>query len=218
MLPVGSQIQLVDPANKVRMKSSLIGWDVGKCLMLAQPVRGNDAVQLPKGLSVIGRGLYEGEVWGFRARVLFQAFQPFRVLFVTYPDEIEQLSLRKSTRIRTKMEVILTVRKHDFEELRKDANAPRAIIRNISMDGCSVSCPFRIEVDMPVFISGELPNGKSMDNIMGFVRNALRDHNQNIYGVQFEPRFSGMEELNEFIDLATKIIPPSGLGSISRKD
>ena len=85
--------------------------------------------------------------------------------------------------------------------------------RNISMDGCSISCPFRVEVDMPVFISGELPNGKVMENIMGFVRNAVRGHDENIYGVQFDPKLSNLEKLKEFIDLAVKIVPKTGLGS-----
>ncbi len=212
MLPVGSQVQLVDPASKVRMQANLIGWGEGECLMLTQPTRGNDAVQLTKGLAVIGRGLHEGEVWGFRSTVLFQALQPFRILFISYPDEIEQLSLRKSPRIHTKIEVILTVRKHEFEKMKDDPSAPRGVVKNISVDGCSISCPFRIEVDMPVFISGELPNGKVVENIMGFVRNAAREHNENVYGVQFESKLNKMEELKEFIDLATKIIPKTGLG------
>ncbi len=195
------------------MQSRLIGWGENECLMLSQPTRGNDAVQLAKGVALIGRGLHEGEVWGFRSTVLFQALQPFRILFISYPDEIEQISLRKSARIQTKMEVVLTVRKHDYEKMKDDPNAPRGVIRNISMDGCSISCPFRVEVDMPVFISGELPNGKVMENIMGFVRNAAREHNENIYGVQFDSELSNLEKLKEFINLAAKIVPKTGLGS-----
>ena len=213
MLPVGSQIQLVDPVNRVRMQSHLIGWGENECLMLSQPTRGSNAVQLAKGVALIGRGLHEGEVWGFRSTVLFQALQPFRILFISYPEEIERLSLRKSTRIQTKMTVVLTVRKHEYEKMKDDPNTPRGVIRNISMDGCSISCPFRVEVDMPVFISGELPNGKVMENIMGFVRNAVRGHDENIYGVQFDPKFSNLEKLKEFIDLAVKIVPKTGLGS-----
>jgi hypothetical protein len=195
------------------MQSQLIGWGENECLMLSQPTRGNNAVQLAKGVALIGRGLHEGEIWGFRSTVLFQAFQPFRILFLTYPEEIEQLSLRKSARIQTNLKVVLTVRKHEYEKVKDDPNTPRGVIRNISMDGCSISCPFRVEVDMPVFISGELPNGKVMENIMGFVRNAARDHDKNIYGVQFDSELSNLEELKEFIDLAAKIVPKTGLGS-----
>ena len=213
MLPVGSEIQLVDPESKVRMQSRLIGWGENECLMLEQPRRGDNAVQLAKGATVVGRGLYEGQIWGFRSTVLFQALQPFRILFLSYPEEIEELSLRKSPRIHTKLEVVLTVRKHEFEKLKDDPNAPRGVIKNISMDGCSISCPFRIEVDMPVFISGELPNGKVMENILGFVRNVSQDHKENIYGIQFEPKLALLEELKEFISLATKIVTKTGSDS-----
>lgn len=88
------------------------------------------------------------------------------------------------------MEVILTVRKHEYEKLKEDSAAPRGLIRNISTHGCNISCPFWLEVDMPVFISGELPNGTMMDNIMGFVRNVRKTSNENIYGIQFEERFN----------------------------
>lgn len=212
MLPVGSQVQLVDPVNRVRMQSRLIGWGENECLILSQPIRGKNAVQLAKGVALIGRGLHEGEIWGFRSTVLLQAIQPFRILFLSYPEEIEQLSLRKSARIQTKIEVVLTMRKHDYEKMKDDPSSSRGVIRNISMDGCSISCPFRVEVDMPVFISGELPNGKVMENIMGFVRNAARGHDENIYGVQFDSKLNDLKELEEFIDLAAKIVPKTGLG------
>jgi len=69
VLPVGSLILLVDPINKLRMKSRLIGWDEGACLMLEQPTRGGSSVQRTK-ISLIGRGMYEGRVWGFKSNVL----------------------------------------------------------------------------------------------------------------------------------------------------
>lgn len=95
VLPVGSMIMLVDPVNKLRMQSRLIGWDEGGCLMLEQPTRGGSAVQLTKDLHLVGRGMYEGRVWGFKSNVLFQTVQPFRILFLVYPDQIEEISLRK---------------------------------------------------------------------------------------------------------------------------
>ena len=197
---------LVDPVNKVRMQSRLIGWDEGGCMMIEQPVRGGSGVQLNKDLAVVGRGMYDGKVIGFKSTVLFQAVQPFRILFLSYPDQIEEISLRKSERINATVDVLLSARKHSLKELKADKDAPRGKIKNISIGGCSISCPFRFEVNMPIFISGELPNGKTLDNVMGFVKNVTRDQNANLYGVQFEERAGSLEGLKEFVMLAAKIV------------
>jgi hypothetical protein len=59
---------------------------------------------------------------------------------------------------------------------------------------------------MPIFISGEVPNGKTVDNVMGFVKNVTRDQNENIYGIQFEERAGSMDGMKEFVMLAAKIV------------
>ena len=206
LLPVGSVILLVDPVNKLWMQSRLIGWEEGGCLMVEQPTRGGSAVQLTKDLTLVGRGMYEGRVWGFKSNVLFQTVQPFRILFLAYPKQIEEVSLRKNERISISLEVFLSARRHDFEAIKKDKGAPKGIVKNISVAGCSISCPFRFESNMPVFISGDLPNGKSMDNVLGFIRNVTRSQNENIYGIHFEEKNSDLEGLREFVALAAKIV------------
>lgn len=197
---------LVDPVNKVRMQSRLIGWDEGGCMMIEQPVRGGSGVQLNKDLAVVGRGMHDGKVIGFKSTVLFQAVQPFRILFLSYPDQIEEISLRKTERINATIDVLLSARKHSYEELKAKEDSPKGVIKNISFGGCSISCPFRFEVNMPIFISCELPNGQTVDNVMGFVKNVTRDQNENIYGIQFEERAGSMDGLKEFVMLASKII------------
>tara|TARA_B100000315_G_scaffold185359_1_gene174466 strand:+ start:92 stop:385 length:294 start_codon:yes stop_codon:yes gene_type:complete len=88
----------------------------------------------------------------------------------------------------------------------KSKSSAKEVIKNISNGGCSISCPFRFEMNMPVFISGELPNGKTMDNVMGFVKNVTRDQNENMYGIQLDERSGPLEGLRKFVLLASKIV------------
>jgi len=206
VLPVGTVIQLVDPVNKVRLHSRLIGWDPDSCILVEQPLRAGQAVQLPKNLPVVGRGMHEGRVWGFQSSVMFQILQPFRILFLAYPKKIEEVTLRKSERIQTKIEALITPRKQDYAALKADADAPWGTIRNLSLGGCNFTCPYRFEVGMPVFFSFEMPNGTVAENVMGFVRNLSREQNENIYGVEFDVRGGSTEVVAEYIDLASKIV------------
>lgn len=211
MLPVGTVLQLVDPVNKVRLNTRLVGWDPDHCLIVEQPTRGGQSVQLPKNLPVVGRGMHEGRVWGFQSAVLFQTLQPFRVLYLAYPKKIEEVSLRKTERLNTRIRVLITPRKHDYATLAKDENASWGVIKNLSVGGCSLSCPFRFEVNMPVFMSFELPDGSVPENIMGFVRNVTREQSENLYGVQFDKRAGKLDGVNAFVHLASKLIPKSGM-------
>ncbi|OGL61268.1 MAG: hypothetical protein A3J27_03480 [Candidatus Tectomicrobia bacterium RIFCSPLOWO2_12_FULL_69_37] len=211
MLPVGTIIQLVDPVNKVRLNSRLVGWDADHCLLVEQPTRGGQSVQLPKNLPVVGRGMHEGKVWGFQSTVLFQTLQPFRVLYLAYPKKIEEVTLRQSERLSTKIRVLITPRKNNFAEQRKDENASWGVIKNLSLGGCNLSCPFRFEVGMPVFMSFELPDGSVSENIMGFVRNVTREQNENLYGVQYDNRCGRLDGVASFIKLAARLVSKSGM-------
>jgi hypothetical protein len=158
--------------------------------------------------------MYEGRVWGFKSNVLLQMVQPFRILFLAYPEQIEELSLRKTERIQVNLDVFLSARKHDSQELSSKNDASKGIVINISNIGCSISCPFWLEVDMPIFISCELPNGMTVENAMGFLRNVTRDQNENVYGVQFVERSGSLEGLREFVMLAVKIVSRGELEKI----
>lgn len=211
MLPVGTPIQLVDPVNKVRLNSRLVGWDPDHCLLVEQPTRAGQSVQLPRNLPVVGRGMHEGKVWGFQSTVLFQTLQPFRVLYLAYPKKIEEVTLRQSERLTTKIRVLITPRKHDFAEQKKAESASWGLIKNLSLGGCSLSCPFRFEVNMPVFMSFELPDGTTAENVMGFVRNVMREQNENLYGVQFDNRCGKLDNVASFIKLASRLVSKTGM-------
>ena len=206
MLPVNTAIQLVDSARNVKTQSSILGWEAGRCVMVAQPVRGSDSVQLQRGATVVVRGIHEGSILGFEAAVLAQIINPFRVLFLSYPDKLEEQNFREHARVDTEVEAFGTRRMHDLGELSQSARAPRGSIRDIGLGGCEFSFHFRLERDMPIFISCELPDGSQAENVMGFVRSVRRDAKGNVYGIQFDDRSGSLEGISKFIDLSLKIL------------
>ena len=206
MLPVGALIQLQDAVNKVRLVSRVIGWSKNECLMLEQPSRGGQAVQLPQGVVIVGRGMHEGRVWGFKSKIMFQTLQPFRILFLAFPNEIEEISLRKSERVLSKISTVISTRKYDYANIKDHPETPHGIIRNLSVGGCSVACPYKFELNMPLFFSFELPNGEVIENLMGFIRSDTREHKENIYGVQFDERSEMYSNVIEYVKMAAMLV------------
>ncbi|MDA1001523.1 MAG: flagellar brake protein [bacterium] len=206
MLPIGTVIQLSDPERKVRMHTRLLGWREGESILLEQPVRNGQGVRLNPNTPLIGRGVHEGRVWGFRSVVTHQSFQPFRILFIKFPEQMEEVALRKAERFHMKIDSIISSRKMDYANLKKDATAPHCEIRNFSSGGCNFSSSYRFEINMPVFLSFELPTGgKSVENLMGYVRSVVRDQGENVYGVEFDARSPSIAEFHEFVNMAINI-------------
>ncbi len=206
MLPVGSAVKLEDAAGKIKLSSRVIGWSENECLMLEQPTHGKDAVRFPKNLNLVCRGIHEGGIWGFKANVLFQTMQPYRILFLTFPKEVEKLTLRTTERIQSKIPTIVTLRKHDYDRFKDDLRAPRGVIRNISTGGCKIACPYIFEMNMPLFFSFEVPTGKLIRDILGFIRSRTSGPSENTYGVQFEKLSESLSDMIAYAKIASRIV------------
>ena len=215
MLPVNTAIQLVDSSRNVKTQSRILGWEPGRCVMVAQPLRGSDSVQLQRGATVVVRGIHDGCILGFEAAVLVQVINPFRVLFLSYPERLEEQNFREHERVGAEVEAFGTRRMHDLGELNQNARAPRGSIRDISLGGCEFSFHFRLEKDMPIFISCDLPDGNKAENVLGFVRSVRRDAKGNVYGIQFDDRSGSLEGIAKFVELSLKILQKDPAGETS---
>ncbi|MFC1491932.1 flagellar brake protein [Nitrospinota bacterium] len=211
MLPVGTTIQLVDSSRNVKMQSRIIGWEPDQCVMVDQPIRGSDSVQLQRASPVVVRGIHEGRIMGFESSVLAQVINPFRVLFLSFPEQLEEYNFRKHQRVNAEVEAFATRRTHDPVALSRSGWTPRGTIRDISPGGCEFSFHFRLEKDMPIFISCELPDGSVAENVMGFVRSVRRDLKGNTYGIQFDDRSGSLDGISKFVEMSLKILSSTPL-------
>ncbi len=197
---------MVDGSRNIKMQSRIVGWESEQCVIVEQPVHGSDSVQLQKGTSVVVRGIHEGQILGFQATVITQVINPFRMLFLSCPEKVEEQNFREHKRINTEVEVFGTRRKHDLESLGQSDKAPRGAIRDLSLGGCEFSFHFRLEKDMPIFISCDLPDGSKAENVMGYVRSVRRDSRGNVYGIQFDDRSGSLDGIAKFVELSLNVL------------
>lgn len=132
--------------------------------------------------------------------------QPYRSLLLTFPKDVEKLSLRTTERIQSRIPTIVTLRKHDYDRFKDDPRAPRAVIRNISTGGCKIACPYIFEMRIPLFFSFEVPAGNLIRNILGFIRNKTSGIKENTYGVQFEKLSESLSDMISCANMATRIV------------
>ena len=206
LFPVNTVVQMVDRSRNVKIQSRIVGWESEHCVIVDRPVHGSDSVQLQKGTAVVVRGIHEGLILGFQAAVIAQIINPFRLLFLTYPKQVEEQNFREHKRVNTEVEAFGIRRKHDLETMSRSEKAPRGSIRDIIRGGCEFSFHFRLEEGMPIFISCDLPDGSKAENVMGHVRSVRRDASGNVYGVQFDDRSGSLDGISKFVELSLNVL------------
>ncbi|WKE65311.1 PilZ domain-containing protein [Gallaecimonas kandeliae] len=181
-------IELLDH-RRSRFQSELVGYRLGRFLI----VRFDEQV-LPAKLSVNGlvavcRFLVEdsvGECYAFKAQILSLVRLPDKLLFLSFPDEIQRRPLRAIKRQR--IEIPASIQLHSDKALA--ARAYGGAVTDISQSGCR----FRFDEGhqgrkvalLPVLVNllGQEPGLRRQ--IPGLVRNSKLEEERLYVGIQFE--------------------------------
>lgn len=128
-------------ATKVRTKLQLVGFDTGNYLLLKQPnprTDGSYADVLFEGNPVIVRLVLEGETGeciAFKTNIRAVSNIPFRLLYLSYPKQVENRALRAQKRVSTHIPVDVTADNSQASTKKKLASG---VIVDISSAGCRI--------------------------------------------------------------------------------
>ncbi|HEX6999932.1 MAG TPA: flagellar brake protein [Gammaproteobacteria bacterium] len=131
----GQRISVETPRHTEKLWTHMIGFKPGAYLVLEKPA-GADSPDgkrtLKDGDSLVIRFMKDGSIFGFRTPVLGSASLPYKLLFVAYPVEVAQHSLRSSPRVQCSLPCDGCVGDRPFV---------RAFIRDLSATGCQLRIP-----------------------------------------------------------------------------
>lgn len=130
-LALESDLVVVLPRSKTTCRGIITGFHPYEYIMAG--------IRLPKSFissmgykeEIVIKYLLEGTVYGFKSNILNYITRPAPLLFFTYPDSMEKLDLRKSSRIDCNMEgMIFTM---------DDGKGRDCLVLNVSETGCQVA-------------------------------------------------------------------------------
>ncbi|HEU4618079.1 MAG TPA: flagellar brake protein [Gammaproteobacteria bacterium] len=129
----GQRVSIESPRHKQKLWTQMIGFKPGHYVIFEKP-HGHDGIEGPlrDGDSLVIRFLKDGTVFGFRTPVLHTMSIPYQMLFVAYPVEVLQHSLRSSPRLQCYLPCEGEVGGRIFS---------RAFIRDFSATGCQLRIP-----------------------------------------------------------------------------
>ncbi len=124
---VGVHLQIQFQGLKEISKTTLVGLERGLYLIVRTPPVPGTWTKLNKENHTIVRYLYKGTVYGFKCTLLAVMNEPFPLLFLSYPSDIETINLRKQERVECVIPAVARI-----------AGSPcKGAVLDISQSGCS---------------------------------------------------------------------------------
>ncbi len=126
---IGTIFRLHIEGTRRRLSSELIGVDDGKYLIVKMPplhTMENVSDLLVKGNEITVKYMYKGTMFGFQSPIIDVIHNPFKLVFIKYPDKIDSYDVRGNKRVECFLPANVKIAEHIIE----------GSITDISREGC----------------------------------------------------------------------------------
>lgn len=178
--------------------TKLVGWIQPQFLIVRLLGFDSPTMAIPNETDIIGRYVYEGQLFGFESKLLQKLSSTIPLWFIQFPQSIEMINLRRSKRISMILEVDLG------EDL-------QVYTKNISRDGAALfmmvpTTPVDIKVGKILEMNFELPDGRQIEKLLGKIVWKHEDRERLHFGIQFDRRCKAqLGIINEYLDGIEKL-------------
>ncbi len=190
-IALGSELSMQIEGMDEKFKSILTGIEAPTYLMVRMQIPSKFRNQIDRGTSFIVRYVYLGNVYGFKTKSLGSVDKPYKITFLSYPEIVESLNIRKAQRVSCFIPAVLEINKRKL----------RGLVMEISRSGTRFKITTDIElinqvkINDPVKISFPLLGFEGTHNFKGIIKGINSDSIGISFGIQFEdikPSHEGM--------------------------
>jgi c-di-GMP-binding flagellar brake protein YcgR len=165
-----------------RFNAFLIGMEPPKYLIIHMQTPSKLWKSLDKGSQLVVRYLHSGNIYGFQTKLIGSITNPFRLIFLSYPEEIEAHNLRNTERISSYIPATAVV---NDEEV-------RGIITDLSTGGArftiatgAASLQGKVNIGEDITVSFPLLGIEGMQRCRGKIKRLDGDMEKISFGIQF---------------------------------
>lgn len=192
LLTVGVMLQLTIPGDRddLQCGGMLLGWKEGGFVISELPYQNGRPLDCAGGTPCVVRYLHAGKIVGYRSEVRDVQVSPEPMLFLRYPNKIEEILLRKHPRVHINQPITIM---RDKSQGRSGAFFQEApvigVLKDLSVAGCRAALMAPTQEFMPeepVKLEFDLPGLGHIMNLTGIVKNASGRPGQLVVGLEFQ--------------------------------
>jgi c-di-GMP-binding flagellar brake protein YcgR len=180
-MELGCQVFIKIPETDKQFTSYLVGKENGRYLIIKTPAPLEGAYRLPEDVNFQVRYTRMGEIYGFESSVIQRIPEPFALSFLTYPDRVEHVNLRKFPRISCCIPATMDCRGFSHAGVILDISRKgcRFFLKGIDALGTLPRVGDNIRISFPIF---EIEGIRDFE---GTVRNLGTDPRGDSIGIEF---------------------------------
>ncbi|HPA15513.1 MAG TPA: flagellar brake protein [Desulfobacterales bacterium] len=181
-IELGSQLLIQVEGIEKSFKSNLVGLMPQEFLIIEMP-SSYKISGLQRGKHLFVNYLSLGNAYEFDSSILGIISEPFPLLFLSYPEKVQKLDLRKNSRVNCYIPAIANLKKTEL----------KGVISDISRTGCRfiIKVPPILQLQQilvvdEIKISFPLTGMNDVFEFPGIVRNTTQDKERIAWGIEFE--------------------------------
>lgn len=183
---IGTIFRLQVKGAKRRLSSELIGIEDGKYLIVKLPplhTMENVSTLLIKGNEIAVKYMYKGSIVGFKSQIIDLIYNPFKLVFIEYPEKIDSYDFRGHKRVECFLPANIRIAEHKIE----------GCITDISKAGCLFDieapeledCINMLELNNEICVGFHLPGVEQELSATAKQRSIKKDNNSASIGIEF---------------------------------
>jgi len=180
---LGSELSIQIEGMEEHFESILVGLEPPAYLIVQMPLLFDVGRHFEEGNRFVVRYFCLDNAYEFRSTVLASIVKPFRLIFLSYPETVVSLNVRKSRRISC---YIPAVARFDGQEV-------KGVISDISREGCKFNIkvppglkPLKVYVVDDVRLSFTVLGMGGIQHFQGKVRNTNQNGERIALGIELE--------------------------------
>jgi c-di-GMP-binding flagellar brake protein YcgR len=190
------KISLTLDQQKAMYGSALLGWKEHAWLVCEWPLQLGHTTEIPRGTPCTISYLLDGKLVGYRTEIRDMVTSPVPLLFIAFPQTVEEMHLRKHARVSSSEPALLmrTDSRSKTTSPIPSSDFAGGLVKDLSLGGCSIALaktPSWLRPGSTIRMEFELPGLGHVTNLTGVVKNAEGRDGTDTIGVEF--RFDGLE-------------------------
>ncbi len=185
-MEIGITFRIEIAGDEESISCVLIGIENGKYLIIRTPplhALDNASYPLTRDKNIYVKYVYKGTIFGFQSKVIDSIYEPFKLLFIEYPEKIESYDFRGNKRVECYLPAFIRIADRRIEGSITDISRAGCLyeIKTSELDKCKNLFESNKEIDI-VF---QLPGIKEALSANAKQRSTKTDKSKASIGIEF---------------------------------